>query len=196
MFVKICGITSAAAADAAAEAGADAVGFVLAPSPRQVTVAQARELGARLPRGVLRVAVLRRPEADLVARVLDELEPDWLQADAEDFAAIRLPAGCTALPVYRTGRAPGADEAPGRLLFESPWSGSGRLADWDEARALAEGRELILAGGLDAANVEAAIRAVRPWGVDVSTGVERAPGEKDPDKIKAFVACARRAGRE
>ena len=193
MFVKICGMTSTAAIEAAVAAGADAVGFVFAPSTRQVTTQQARELAAAVPDGVLRIAVLHHPSRDLAAQVLEEFAPDWLQSDAEDFGGLRLPSACGALPVYRTGRAPAAGAAPPRLLFESPVSGSGRTADWDEARRLAAGTQLILAGGLDAENVAAAIHAVRPWGVDVSSGVERAPGEKDRARIEAFVTRAREA---
>ena len=123
--------------------------------------------------------------------MLEVFEPDWLQTDAEDLAAMELPDGCRALPVFRNGRTPPAGERPPRLLFEGAVSGSGRTADWDEARALAAASEVILAGGLDAQNVAAAIRAVRPWGVDVSSGVERRRGEKDAGKIKEFVARAR-----
>jgi phosphoribosylanthranilate isomerase len=189
VFVKICGINSSAAAEAAVAAGADALGFVFAPSAREVTPERARELCAEVPRAVKRVAVLRHPEPDLWRRVLEVFAPDWLQTDAEDFAGIDLPQLCAALPVYRNGIVPAA--APPRLLFEGTVSGSGRTADWDEARALAERTELILAGGLDAGNVGEAIRRVRPWGVDVSSGVERRRGEKDPQKIKEFVARVR-----
>jgi phosphoribosylanthranilate isomerase len=77
------------------------------------------------------------------------------------------------------------------LLFEGARSGAGRAADWTEARELAAVTEVVLAGGLSIANIEAAVEQVRPWGIDVSTGVERAPGRKDPDKIRAFVARAR-----
>jgi len=189
MFVKICGITSTEAAEAAVEAGADAVGFVFAESPREVTPERALELAAAVPRTVKRVAVLRHPPRALWQRVLEVFEPDWLQTDAEDLAEIELPRNCTALPVYRDGRAP--NTAPTRLLFEGAKSGSGRTADWDAARALAARCELILAGGLDAANVADAIRTVRPWGVDVSSGVERRHGEKDPQKIREFIARVR-----
>jgi phosphoribosylanthranilate isomerase len=189
MFVKICGITSTAAAEAAVEAGADAVGFVFAESPREVTPERARELAAAVPRTVKRVAVLRHPSRALWQRVLEVLEPDWLQTDAEDLAEIELPRTCTALPVYRDGRVPSAP--PPRLLFEGAKSGSGRTADWNAARSLATRCELILAGGLDAANVADAIRTVRPWGVDVSSGVERRRGEKDPEKISEFIARVR-----
>lgn len=193
MFVKICGITTERGVEAAAEAGADAVGFVFAESVRRVTPERARALCGALPAGVLRIAVLRHPTADEAARVLDEFEPDWVQTDAEDFAELRLPEGCTALPVYRGP--PPAGQAR-RLLFEGRTSGRGERADWREARRLAAEAELILAGGLDASNVAAAIREVRPWGVDVSTGVESAPGDKDPRKIKEFVLRAKAAAEE
>jgi len=108
---------------------------------------------------------------------------------AEDLADIELPRGCFALPVYRDGRSP--ESPPARLLFEGTKSGSGRTADWDEARALASRTELILAGGLDTANVADAIRRVQPWGVDVSSGVEKRRGEKDPQMIHEFIARVR-----
>jgi phosphoribosylanthranilate isomerase len=189
VFVKICGINSEAAAAAAVEAGADALGFVFAESPREVTPERALELAAGVPAGVKRVAVLRHPARALWQRVLDVFAPDWLQTDAEDLDAIELPRGCVALPVYRDGRSP--QSPPARLLFEGGKSGSGRTADWDEARALASRAELILAGGLDASNVADAISRVRPWGVDVSSGVERRRGEKDPQMIREFVARVR-----
>jgi phosphoribosylanthranilate isomerase len=189
VFVKICGINSEAAAAAALEAGADALGFVFAESPREVTPERARELAAGVPASVKRVAVLRHPPRALWQRVLDVLAPDWLQTDAEDLAAIELPRGCVALPVYRDGRAP--ESPPARLLFEGAKSGSGRTADWEQASMLASRTQLILAGGLDAANVADAIRRVRPWGVDVSSGVEKRRGEKDPQMIHEFVARVR-----
>jgi phosphoribosylanthranilate isomerase len=194
VFVKICGITSEDAAHAAVAAGADALGFVFAESPRKVTPERARELCAAVPTGVKRVAVLRHPPAALVRRVLEVFAPDWLQTDAEDFAAAEFPDDltdrCAALPVYRNGAAL-PSPLPARLLFEGVASGSGTPADWDEAAKLAPLTQMILAGGLDAANVGDAIRRVRPWGVDVSSGVERRRGEKDPQKIREFVARAR-----
>ena len=192
MFVKICGINSAAAAAAAVEAGADALGFVFAESPREVTPEKAVELCSGVPPSVARVAVMRHPPAALWRRVLEVFEPDWLQTDAEDFAAIVLGERCAPLPVYRNG-ASRSSPPPARLLFEGAASGMGQPADWQEARELARSCELILAGGLHPANVADAIRAVRPWGVDVSSGVERRRGEKDPVKIREFVARVRAA---
>jgi phosphoribosylanthranilate isomerase len=191
MFVKVCGLTTPEAIAAAVAAGVDAVGFVFTASPRRVTPDEARELARPLPPHIVRVAVFRHPEPELVAVVRRVLAPDWLQADAEDIAAIELPPDTKTLPVYREGRPPPADAWPPRLLFEGVDSGSGRTADWDEARHAAERAELILAGGLDAANVDAAIARVRPWGVDVSSGVELAKGRKDPRKIHEFVARVR-----
>jgi phosphoribosylanthranilate isomerase len=189
VFVKICGINSEAAAAAALEAGADALGFVFAESPREITPERARELAADVPSGVKRVAVLRHPPRALWQRVLEVFAPDWLQTDADDLAAIELGGGCVALPVFRDGRAP--QSPPARLLFEGAKSGSGRTADWEQARALASRTQLILAGGLDAGNVADAIRRVRPWGVDVSSGVEKRRGQKDPRMIHEFVARVR-----
>jgi phosphoribosylanthranilate isomerase len=194
MFVKICGLTTLDAVEAAIAAGANAVGFVFAPSPRQVTPERAVELCAGVPASVKRVAVMRHPSAALVQSVLEVFAPDWLQTDSADFAAIMLPPGCAPLPVLRTGAhgtGLASDPAPGRVLLEGPAGGQGLLADWAEARELARGRELILAGGLTPANVADAIRAVQPWGVDVSSGVEQPRGKKDPVKIQEFVARAR-----
>jgi phosphoribosylanthranilate isomerase len=191
MFVKICGITSAEALDAAAAAGADAVGFVFAPSPREISPERAALLAAALPRGVTRVAVTRHPSVELWRQVCEVFGPDWLQTDAEDLEKLAIPQGVSVLPVFRDGAMQPRADAPSRLLFESGASGSGKTADWDEARALARRAQLILAGGLNSENVEEAIRHVRPWGVDVSSGVERRRGEKDPAMIREFVARVR-----
>lgn len=190
VFVKICGISDEAALDAAVDAGADAVGFVFhAPSPRNLEPRRAAELAARLPGGVLAVAVTCHPSRDSVRRVLEAFQPDAWQSDATDFVALRLPPGVAQWPVVRDG---GAASAPaGRVVFESPESGRGRRADWDEAASLARRTEVILGGGLAPENVAAAIAAVRPFGVDVSSGVESEPGIKVSARIRAFVAAAR-----
>lgn len=194
MFVKICGMNSPEAVAAAVEAGADALGFVFAESPRQVTPEQAKELAAGVPAHVLRVAVMRHPHKEHWQRVTEIFEPNWLQTDAEDFRWITLPKTCLGLPVYRDADAPADADLPDRCLYEGTHSGSGRVADWDEARGLARVTEVILAGGLTPDNVGDAIRFVQPWGVDVSSGVERERGVKDPDKIKEFVARVRAIG--
>jgi phosphoribosylanthranilate isomerase len=192
MFVKICGMNSPEAVAAAVAAGADAIGFVFAEgSPREVTPERAKELCADVPSHVLRVAVMRHPHKERWQRVVEVFEPNWLQTDAEDFRWITLPKSCLAIPVYRDADAPADSDLPDRCLYEGTHSGSGRVADWDEARGLARVTEVILAGGLNAANVGDAIHFVEPWGVDVSSGVERERGVKDPDLIKEFVARVR-----
>lgn len=191
LFVKICGMTTPEAVAAAAAAGADAVGFVFADSPRAVDVTRAAELAEGLPAGVLRVAVFRHPGADLVSSVREGFRPDWLQSDISDRSGLRHGPG-EFLPVLRAGE-PWPDPLPARLLFEGPVSGSGTVADWDEAARLARRTEVLLAGGLHPGNVTRAIDRVRPWGVDVSSGVEARRGVKDPEKIHAFIAAARAA---
>jgi phosphoribosylanthranilate isomerase len=198
VFVKICGLRTAEAVRAAIEAGADAVGFVFAPSPRQVTAAEAARLAEAVPAGILRVAVMRHPTVAEWATVAELARPDWLQTDAADFAGLRLPADVEALPVYRD--LPALDSAAlgreTRALFEAADSGVGSAPDWERARRLAGLTRLVLAGGLHPGNVADAVRRVRPWGVDVSSGVESGRGIKDPAKIAAFVEAVRRAEQE
>ena len=193
LWVKICGLTSADAVDAAIDAGADAVGFVFhAASPRHVAPATAAALARAVPTGVLRVAVTRHPTQAEVDAILAGFRPDVLQTDAGDLDALALPAALACLPVLRTGTELPAT-LPRRCLYESADSGHGTTADWQAAGALARRTELVLAGGLSAANVALAIATVRPFGVDVSSGVESAPGRKDPRKIRDFIAAARAA---
>jgi phosphoribosylanthranilate isomerase len=192
VFVKICGIRDTAALDAAVGAGANAVGFIFAASPRRVTPAQAAQLCRNLPRHVLRVGVMLHPSDAEWTEVMEVFAPDWLQCDAEDLQGRALPAHCVPLPVLRTGRAIAPPSVlPARVLVEAAVSGMGLEADWPEAAALACRTQVILAGGLRPDNLAAAIAQVRPWGVDVSSGVEHAPGHKDPRLIETFVARVR-----
>jgi len=192
MWIKICGITSAAAVAAAAAAEVDAIGFVFATSPRQVTPAQAKQLAALAPQGMLKVAVTQHPLQMKVEEICRILEPDYFQTDAEDLRELEIPGHIKVLPVVRSGRTT-PNPLPARVLFEGPSSGLGELADWGRAAQLARQTEMILAGGLSGHNVAEAIHAVRPFGVDVSSGVEQAPGVKDPHKIFEFVRATRAA---
>ena len=192
-WVKVCGMTSAAGVAAALEAGADAIGFVFAESVRKVDVDTALALAAPARGRAAIVAVMRHPEPAAAAAIVARFAPDWLQTDAGDFAALALPPGVAALPVYRDSAPPDPGRLPARLLYESDHSGSGATADWTRAKALAGQTWLTLAGGLNPGNVGPAIENVAPAGVDVSSGVESRPGIKDPDLIHAFVAAARRA---
>jgi phosphoribosylanthranilate isomerase len=190
MWVKICGMTSEEAVAAALDAGADALGFIFAPSVRRLTAQQATQL-ARSARGrASLVAVTLHPEQTLMDEILKVFRPDVLQTDLADLDRLQLPDGLVRLPVLRAG----ADTQPPtsrRFLFEGPRSGSGEISDWSVAARLASAGELILAGGLNADNVAAAIRVVAPYGVDVSSGVETAPGRKNAEKIEQFVAAAK-----
>jgi phosphoribosylanthranilate isomerase len=190
MWIKVCGMTTAEAVHAALDARVDAIGFVFAESKRQVTAQRAAEL-AQPARGRVRcVAVTKHPEQSAVDEILAVFKPDVLQSDWEDLQNLRLPRELTVIPVLRSGaREP--IPLPARLLFEGPVSGTGVPTDWQVAREMTERAELILAGGLSPDNVAAAIEQVRPFGVDVSSGVEERPGLKSPEKIASFVAAAR-----
>ena len=191
VLVKICGLRDAATATAAVEAGAGAVGFVFAPSPRRVTPDQARAAAAELPRDVLRVAVMLHPSQDEWRRVLDEFGPDVLQTDAEDFDGLDVPRQVLRWPVIREGAA--GQELPEVFVYEGARSGRGETVDWERAAEFARRGRMILAGGLSADNVGAAIRAAGPWGIDASSAVESAPGVKDVELIRRFIGAVRAA---
>jgi phosphoribosylanthranilate isomerase len=189
-FIKICGMNDAAAVDAALAGHVDAIGFVFAPSVRRVSIVAATAL-ARAARGrALCVAVTLHPTVNEIEEILAGFQPDVLQTDAVDLPALRLPPTLAVWPVLRV--AP-LTPLPPRILFEGPRSGTGKVADWQVAQQLAKQTQMILAGGLSPANVATAVATVRPYGVDVSSGVESQPGCKDGHKIEAFIAQARLA---
>ena len=195
MFIKICGLTSDDAVTAALEAGADALGFVFASSVRRVSPQQAMQLAQPARGRALCVAVMKQPTRAEVEEVLAIFAPDWLQTDHGDVASLPVPAQVRLLPVHRDHETL-PEPLPERLLFEGRLSGTGRTADWELARRAARRTRVVLAGGLTPDNIAAAIRTVRPWGVDVSSGVESAPGKKAAQRIHQFVAAARTAFRE
>jgi phosphoribosylanthranilate isomerase len=197
MFVKVCGLRTAEDVATAVDAGADAVGFVFTESPRRVEVDVARRLVASVPSHVLTVGVFRGVSAGEAGEVgLDagvgavQLHGDY---PASAFAEL---AGLPVRLVRATTLSPDTDVAVGAygedmLLLDSPVAGSGER--WDLA-LLAQARpqgQWLLAGGLDPSNVSAAISAARPWGVDVSSGVESSRGVKDQSLIREFVEAAR-----
>lgn len=191
IWVKICGLTSGEAVEAAVAAEADAVGFVFAPSKRQVTATQAVQLAQGVPRRIPRVAVMLHPTQSQLDEVWSVFRPDVLQTDVEDLETLRVPVGLAVMPVVRGGVGVRPHQNHPRVLFEGPVSGAGSTSDWSSAAQLARTTQLVLAGGLNATNVADAIAAVRPFGVDVSSGVEATPGVKDPAKIHEFVRRAR-----
>jgi len=190
LFIKICGITDADAARVCVEAGADAIGLVFAGSPRQVTPEMAASIASSLPDSILKVAVFRRPRGVDIERVLEVFTPDIIQAN-HDSLPRDVGIGIRLLPVYRQSVDP--HPTGGRFLYEGPVSGVGEKVDFEQAAGIARRGEMILAGGLAPENVAEAIGRVRPFGVDVSSGVEREPGRKDPGAVRSFVAAARTA---
>jgi phosphoribosylanthranilate isomerase len=200
--IKICGITRPADAHAAAEAGADAIGMVFyPPSPRFLNVERALEIRNALPPFVQVVALFVNPDAAQVAQVIGRVKPAMLQFHGEespqfceDFGlpyikACRVKEGVDLLKYLRP-----FSRAAAWLLDShvEEYGGVGERFDWSLAPAVRE-RPLVLSGGLAVGNVAEAIRRVRPWGVDVSSGVESAKGLKDAAKIAAFVAEVRNA---
>ena len=193
--VKVCGLTDRASVTAAVQSGADAVGFVFyEKSPRHLSIGEAVELAQWVPDTVLKVAVMLHPDAASCASILQQLSPDILQTDAGDFDYLQIPDGIGRWPVIRENAASDTEPMPARFVYEGRSSGHGETIDWNKAARYAARGDMILAGGLDAANVAAAIRLVHPWCVDVSSGVESAPGKKDPQAIATFVAAVRAVG--
>lgn len=190
LWIKICGLTTHAGVEAAVDAGADAIGFVFAPSKRQVTPAGAAELARGAPKHIARIAVMLHPSQALVNEVWEIFRPDVLQTDIGDLDSLLVPPGLQTLPVVRIAWTALASPPP-RLLFEGPVSGAGEASDWAAAEELGRMTQLVLAGGLTPANVREAVARTRPFGVDVSSGVEAQPGLKDPIKIREFVRNAR-----
>lgn len=199
--VKVCGITTPDDAAMAARAGADYVGVVLTESPRRVTTERAMEIAIALPAGTLLVAVFAGEPAYVVSRRLEDLPVHAIQSHSiEDGAA----AG--AYEVWRVLRGDTPDPATLPMVPLRTYlldaadpdraGGTGRRADWDWARrAVSAGLRLIVAGGLDPENVTELIQEVRPFGVDASSGLELAPGRKDPAKVQRFIERIREADR-
>ncbi len=202
MFVKICGITNEDDALLAVAMGADAVGFVFAPSPRQIAPQQVYDITRRLPPEILTVGVFRDEHP---SRIIDTVnrsgvkaaqlhghETPGMVADVAERVRWVIKAVVAGSPDAVNADQFGTD----LILVDAPSPGSGIVFDWSLVDDVAPGPRLILAGGLDPDNVAAAVARVRPWGVDVSSGVERSPGKKDALKVKAFIERARAAAPE
>ena len=185
---------------AAVDAGADAVGFVLANSVRQVSPEHAAGMASRLPPAVEKVAVFRRLHVDNFSNFLSVFEPDLIQADHSSLGGLTPEQ---TIPVFRETamERQALDQHlrrsnDGRFLYEGRHSGVGQTVDWSVASSIAKTGSMVLAGGLHSDNVIEAISTVRPFGVDVSSGVESRPGIKDPVRIRAFVEAVREAERQ
>lgn len=194
--IKICGITDASGVDAAVEAGADAVGFVFAESARRLFPSDAIPLVSRVPPFVTSVAVFRYPTPAEIEEVVRQVRPDIIQVEpSPPLFELARRHGWRILPVIHDE--PDWDHQlthDGLFLLEGRGRGGrGVKPDWERAAVIARARHLVLAGGLTPVNVGDAIRRVRPWAVDVSSGVESTPGIKDADRIRAFIDAVRQA---
>lgn len=196
VFVKVCGMRDAGAVAAAVDAGANAIGFVFAESVRKIGPAEARIVAQDIPAHVQKVAVMRHPSNEAWQAVLAEFAPDVLQTDAEDFASLDVPDDVVRWPVLRQQSGERAAHMPEVFVYEGPLSGAGKTVDWTRAAVIAGQGRMILAGGLDADNVATAIRTVRPWGVDASSGLESSPGIKDIERIRNFISAVRAAEKD
>ena len=198
-FVKICGTTSEGDALLAVAMGADAVGFIFAPSPRQIAPQVARDIARRLPPEVLTVGVFRNEVPERVVEVVNSAglraaqlhgrekpaETKWVRA--------RVPVVIKAFAAGDPGIAAAGDHGADMVLVDSANPGSGRVFDWSLAEDVPARSRLVLAGGLHPGNVAEAIARVHPYGVDVVSGVEAEPGHKDPRLVRAFVSAAKAA---
>jgi phosphoribosylanthranilate isomerase len=211
LLIKICGLSTPETLDVALESGADLVGFVFFPaSPRNVSLAQARLLGARVKGRAGKVALSVDADDALLDAAAEALKPDMLQLHGKEPPArvseVRRRHG---VPVMKAIAVETRDDLAAvsayaavadRLMFDARApreatrpGGLGKPFDWRLLQDLDLAVAFMLSGGLDAGNVAEAVRLTRAGGVDVSSGIERAPGEKDPDKIRAFIRAAHEA---
>lgn len=200
MFVKICGTTSEDDALLAVALGADAVGFVFAPSRRQVAPQLVADIVKRLPPEILTVGVFRDEEPRRVVSVAQRAGVRAVQLHGHESAKDcrwihdRIPITIRAFAAGDGHVVQAADYGADVIMLDNPNPGSGQTFDWGLAAEVPVGQRLMIAGGLTPENVGHAIAQVLPWGVDVASGVERSPGRKDPVKLRTFVAHARQAG--
>jgi phosphoribosylanthranilate isomerase len=221
MWIKVCGNTSLEDAQLAAESGADAVGFVFAPSPRRVTAERVAAITRALPPGLKKIGVFGEHSFDEIASIVRAAGLNGAQLhggrDLDRVERLREEFGGELFLVQTLHWPLEGDFDEAEEKFRAQWraivchngvnavlldsktatalGGTGRRFDWARARAILDDEHsavrIIVAGGLDAGNVSEAVRAFKPWGVDVVSGTESTPGKKDPAKIRAFVAAAR-----
>lgn len=198
--VKICGITDDEDARVAVEAGADALGFVMyRQSPRYVRPEAARAIVASLPPFIVPIGVFVNEEVDLVRKLMDDCGFALAQLHGDETAsycealgrpavkAVRLKDRSSLLAVAEFHGRAGVRGFVIDAFSDQAYGGTGRTVDWTLAAEIARTAPILLAGGLTPDNVTDAVRSVRPYGVDVSSGVELRPGKKDPAKVKSFI---------
>jgi phosphoribosylanthranilate isomerase len=197
--VKICGLTRTEDAELAIALGADALGFVFWPrSPRSVAPSDVRQIIARLPPLVTRVGVFVNASPEDVGRVVRETGIDVAQLHGDERPEAFAAVGARLMKVVTLETDASIETAvawPPTVMplvdarDDERKGGTGRVADWERAALLAARRPIVLAGGLTESTIRAAVRRVRPWAVDVSSGVEERPGLKSPARMRAFFAA-------
>ena len=201
LFVKICGITSEADALLAVGMGASAVGFIFAPSTRQMAPAAVADIVKRLPHETVTVGVFRDEAPRRVVEIAGQIGLRAVQLhgfeSAEDtrWVADRVNWTIKAFPAGHRNIERFPEYGAQTLLVDGANPGSGELFDWRLAEGVVDPGRLMVSGGLRPDNVAAAVAHLHPWGVDVASGVESSPGVKDPGRLRDFVAAAREAGR-
>ncbi len=208
VLVKICGITNAADALAAIDAGANLLGFnFYEKSPRRIDETEAAKIRAQLPKKVKAVGIFVNAPAVEVAALCKLLKLDFAQLHGDETPET-VAELARSLPVFKAFRVEPdfhlatLDEYPEAFAFlfdaahTGQYGGTGRTTDWDVARRAAVDRRIILAGGLNVENVAAAVRIVRPYAVDVASGVESKPGKKDHGRMREFIQEVRRGERK
>ncbi|MBU6330204.1 MAG: phosphoribosylanthranilate isomerase [Acidobacteria bacterium] len=196
MFVKICGITNAADALLAVAMGAEVLGFIFAESSRQIAPELAGEIIQQLPYDVTAVGVFRNQPTEQILEIASIARLTGVQLHGQEMpgeAALlrrRVPFLVQAFAADDPRLTKVDDYDVDAVLLDAPTPGSGEVFDWDLVGTLPHRHRVILAGGLTAENVRGAVEAVRPWGVDVASGVEAEPGRKDPVKLRHFINAA------
>jgi phosphoribosylanthranilate isomerase len=202
VLVKICGITTEADALLAVALGADAIGFIFAPSSRQVSVQATRRIVERVPPEILTVGVFRDEAPARVVEIVNSIGLKAAQLHGNEtteqsrWVAERIALTIKAFPAGHSGIGRIDEYGAELVLVDAESPGSGEVFDWRLAEGVVDPARLIVSGGLRPENVGDAIAHLRPFGVDVDSGVEAAPGRKDPVKVRAFVTAARTAAGE
>jgi len=210
MWVKICGTTNLDDARAAVEAGADALGFIFAPSPRRVSPRDAKKIIAQLPKEIEKVGVFVNQGAKIIGGTVEMAELTAVQLHGDEEPEMARTLRRLRVKVYKALPAAVLEDEADRFaevsdaLFvdagtEKKRGGTGKTFDWERAaplvRLLRRRVKIVIAGGLEPGNVGRAIELFRPWGVDAVSGVEKEPGKKDHEKVRAFVKAAKEAER-
>ncbi len=201
-MVKVCGITNPADARVAAEAGADAVGFIFAESPRQVSAGEARRISLALPENVLKVGVFVNAPPEEVLRVAREVGLDLAQLHGDETPEAVAAVRAGGLPVMKALRVRNADDLADVERFdadlilldaysEKARGGTGERFDWGVAKSLKGRGNIVVSGGLAPENVREALDFFEPYGVDASSSLEDAPGKKNEESVRRFIVAAK-----